>query len=663
MPKSLVIVESPTKARTLNKILGDDYIIESSMGHITDLPKKNLGVNIENNFEPKYVVIKGKSKIIKLLKKYAKESDTIYLATDPDREGEAISWHLKDRIGTKKKFLRVTFHEITKDAVKEAFKHPCDIDLKKVDAQTARRVLDRIVGYLLSPLLWKKVGTGLSAGRVQSIALRFIVDREREIENFVPSEYWEIEAELRKQSKKIKKSFIAKLEKIDNEKIDIKTKEESDKIFQELKDKTFKVSDIQSREMKKSALAPFITSSLQQEAFNKLGFSTNKTMIVAQQLYEGVEIGQEGPMGLITYMRTDSVKVADVAIKEVRGFISEKFGKEYLPQNPNTYKTKKGAQEAHEAIRPTSVKHAPEDMKGFLTAEQYKLYKIIWNRFISSQMAAARYLLTSIKICADKYTFSAGGSRLLFDGFTVLYSEDSKSKQKDKTLPELSVDEILDLIKLTPSQHFTKPPPRFSEASLVKALEERGIGRPSTYAPTIRTIVFRSYVSRNKGYFSPTELGVIINDLLIEYFPKIMDADFTADLESKLDMIEEGDQNWVKLLEEFYGPFKEWLEFAHENIKKTFIKTDKICPNCGKFLIVKWGRKGKFLSCSAFPDCRYSEAFSTGIECPEEGCSGELVERRSKKGMVFLACNNYPKCRYTASTAKHRSSLRSKENG
>jgi len=657
MPKSLVIVESPAKARTLAKILGKNFVIESSKGHVIDLPKSSLGVEIEDNFQPKYIVIKGKQKIITLLKKKAKGKDKIYLATDPDREGEAISWHLKNKMDSKAKFLRVVFHEITQDAVKEAFRHPHDIDLNKVNAQTARRILDRIVGYFLSPLLWKKVGKGLSAGRVQSIALKFIVDREREIQKFTPREYWEIQAELKKQDRKSKKSFFARLDKVDDKKVEIDNKQEVDKIIDELKDKTFAVEDIQNREVKKSPFAPFITSSLQQDSFNKLGFTTSRTMIIAQQLYEGVEMGDEGPVGLITYMRTDSVKVSGVAIKDVRKFILDKFGKEYLPEKPNFYKSKKSAQEAHEAIRPTLAKRTPEDIKDFLTPEQYKLYKLIWERFVSSQMTPALYLSTSVKITADKHTFVATGSRLLFKGFTAVYNDTAKVDKDKKTLPELSKDEILGLIKLIPSQHFTKPPPRFSEASLVRALEEKGIGRPSTYAPTINTIVYRNYVHREKGYFSATELGVIINDLLVEYFPKIIDTEFTADMESRLDMIEAGHQNWVKLLDDFYHPFKKRLDFAQDNIEKTVIETDKICPNCGKKLIVKWGKNGKFLSCPAFPDCRHSESFPTGIKCPEEGCPGELVERRSMRGRSFLACNQYPKCTHTENMRRVRYKL------
>jgi DNA topoisomerase-1 len=657
MPKSLVIVESPAKAKTLGKILGSDFLVESSMGHITDLPRKSLGVDIEEDFKPKYVVLKNKNKVISLLKKKAQEADKIYLATDPDREGEAISWHLKDRIGTNRKFLRVVFHEITKDAVLNAFRHPSDIDRNKVNAQTARRVLDRIVGYFLSPLLWKKVGTGMSAGRVQSVALRFIVDREREIQNFIPREYWEIEAELKKKIGRSKKHFIAKLDKFDNKKIEIANRKEAERIVEELENKNFIVQDISNRKVKKSPFAPFTTSSMQQDAFNKLGFNTNKTMIIAQQLYEGIEIGKEGPVGLITYMRTDSVRVSAGALKDVRSFISSEFGKEYIPERPNVYKSKRGAQEAHEAIRPTAVKRKPDDIKKFLSEEQYRLYRLIWQRFVSSQMASALYLLTNVKIAADKYLFSATGSELLFQGFTILYKESAELQQTKKSLPKLEKDEILDLVNLIPSQHFTKPPPRFSEASLVRALEEKGIGRPSTYAPIINTIVLRNYVFRAKGYFTPTELGMIINDLLIKYFPKIMDADFTAQLESKLDMVEEGRQNWITLLDDFYNPFKEWLKFAQDNIKKTFIITERNCPRCGKSLVIKWGRKGKFLSCAAFPDCRYSEAFSTGIKCPQEGCAGELVERRSRTGKTFLACNNYPKCRYTASLAKYRVEL------
>ncbi len=640
MSKSLVIVESPAKAKTINKILGDDFVVESSMGHIVDLPAKSLGIDLEDNFKLEYEVIAKKKKVLTQLRKQAKGKKKIYLATDPDREGEAIGWHLKERINGKATFLRVVFHEITKGAVEDAFKKPREIDLNKVNAQTCRRALDRLVGYLLSPLLWKKVGSRLSAGRVQSVALRLIVDREKEIKAFIPQEYWEIEAQLKKKNRKV--IFTASLEKIEANKSEIKTGEESHALVEEIKKEQFVVSDIKEKPAHRYPLAPFTTSTLQQEAFNKLGFTANKTMMFAQMLYEGVELGIEGPVGLITYMRTDSVKVANSAIEEARGYIAKEFGKNYLPEKPNFYKSKKSAQEAHEAIRPTDAKRKPESIKEFLTPEQFKLYELIWRRFLSSQMAPAEILTTKIQITAGRFTFGATDSKLLFDGFTALYKSDEDKKEKH--LPALTLKEELDLVELLPSQHFTKPPARFSDASLVKALEEDGIGRPSTYAPIISNIVARNYVLRQKGYFFPTDLGILITDLLIQYFPQVMDIGFTAKLEEELDKVEDGQINWQEVLKEFYAPFQENLKFAQENMKKVQIFVDKTCPLCGKPLVIKWGRNGRFLSCSGFPSCRHAQSFSTGVKCPQENCGGELLERRSKRGGVFFGCSNYPKC-------------------
>jgi len=644
--KGLVIVESPTKAKTISKILGEEFKVVSSMGHIIDLPQKKLGVDIEKDFSPDYVVIPGRQKILTALKKEAEKMDKIYVATDPDREGEAIGWQIKERLFKKKKVLRVNFHEITPAAVNDAFKNPREFDLKMVEAQVGRRVLDRIVGYFLSPLLWKKIARGLSAGRVQSVALRLIVEREREIQKFVPQEYWEIAAELRK--KEGKHDFKAKLEKIEDKKAEIKNKTEAEKIVADLNGKEFKVLEIKKSEKKRYAEAPFITSTLQQEAFNKLRFNATRTMIVAQQLYEGIDIGQEAPVGLITYMRTDSPRVAPEAIKEVRVHIAKVFGKEYLPESPNVYKVKKLAQEAHEAIRPTLIRRSPESLKEFLSPEQYKLYEIIYNRFIASQMTPARYLVTSVDVLADKYLFAASGSTPIFDGFLAVWGKPEEDKEKN-IIPPLDKDEVLDLVKLDPSQHFTKPPPRFSDSSLVKALEEDGIGRPSTYAPIISTLILRDYIRRVRGYFNPTELGFKVCDMLVEYFPKIMDEKFTALMEEELDEVEEGRLDKIKVLNDFYAPFKASLDFAQANIKKEVITTEEICDKCGKPMIIKWGRKGKFLSCSDFPRCKNSKSITSGVKCPEPGCGGELIERRSSRGF-FYGCTNYPKCKHTSRT-------------
>lgn len=644
--KNLVIVESPTKAKTISRILGADYSVVSSMGHIIDLPQRKLGVDIEADFEPEYEVLTGRQKLMTSLKKEAKEIDNIYMATDPDREGEAIGWHIKDWIFKKKKVYRVVFHEITSTAIKEAFSHPREFDEHMVEAQAGRRILDRLVGFFLSPLLWKKIGRGLSAGRVQSVALRLVIDREREIRAFIPQEYWEIEAELGKD----KSVFIAKLDKIGDKKAEIKNKTDADSLAEDIKTKQFIISDVKKKDRKRNPYPPFITSTMQQEAFNKLGFNATKTMIVAQQLYEGIDIREENPVGLITYMRTDSTHVAVEAMKDLRGFILKQYGKNYLPDEPNVYKVKKLAQEAHEAIRPTSVLRSPENMKQFLTPEQFELYELIYRRFVASQMKPAEYIVTSVLIGADKYLFTASGSTLVFDGFTAVYNKgesDEEEEEKKSVIPMLEKNDILNLIKLLPSQHFTKPPPRYSDSSLVKALEEQGIGRPSTYAPIIQTLVLRDYVRRIKGYFHATELGFKVCDLLIEYFPKIMDINFTALMEEELDEIEEGRLNKIKVLNEFYGPFKTSLDFAQTNIKKEVITTDEICPNCQKPLIVKWGRKGKFLSCSGYPECKFSKSITTKVKCPSEGCNGELVERRSKRGF-FYGCTNYPKCTYTA---------------
>jgi DNA topoisomerase-1 len=656
MSKNLVIVESPTKAKTISKILGDDFRVVSSMGHIIDLPAKKLGVDVEDKFKPVYVVIPGRKKILAQLKKEAKGKENIYIATDPDREGEAIGWQIKEKLFKGKNVLRVSFHEITPHAVAEAFKNAREFDVKMIEAQVGRRVLDRMVGYFLSPLLWKKIARGLSAGRVQSVGLRLIVERERQIQKFVASEYWEIFAELFKPKVSGESNFCAKLEKIDNQKAQIKRNEDAQEICRQLKGQEFKVLEVKKTEKKRYAPPPFITSTLQQEAFNKYRFNASKTMLIAQQLYEGLDIGEDNPVGLITYMRTDSPNVAAEAIQEVREHIGRNFGKNFLPEKPNVFKAKKSAQEAHEAIRPSYVCRSPEAIKDFLNQDQIRLYELIYNRFLASQMKPAEFLATAVDILADKYLFVANGSRLLFEGFLAAYNkiqteekeEQDEEKEKAKNvIPPLEQGEVLGLNTLKPSQHFTKPPPRFSDSSLIKALEEEGIGRPSTYAPIIYTIILRDYVRRIKGYLNPSELGFKVNDMLVEYFPKIIDVKFTAGIEEKLDEIAEGRLSRTKVLEDFYLPFKENLDFAQANIVKEVITTDQLCDKCGKPLIVKWGRRGKFLSCSAFPECKNSKSITSGVKCGIENCGGELIERRSKRGF-FYGCSNFPKCTFTS---------------
>jgi len=646
--QSLVIVESPAKSKTIHHILGDQYVIRPSMGHVIDLPASKMGVDVEKNFEPTYIVIKGKKKLLNDLKKEAKQMEAIYLAPDPDREGEAIAWHLKNYFGNHPKIYRVVFHEITPEAVREAFKHPTEIDVKKVNAQQARRILDRIVGYSLSPLLWKKVGKGLSAGRVQSVAARLVVDREKEIKAFVPKEYWELHARL-SCHKEPKKEFLAKLEKLDGKDAELSQQGPMEELVEHLKGAPFTVQDIRKNEKKKSPQAPFTTSKLQQDAFNKLHFSAAKTMRMAQDLYEGLEIGKEGTVGLITYMRTDSVRVSESAIVQVREFIEKKFGKEYLPKSPNRYVSKKTAQEAHEAIRPTSVSRDPEEIKSFLSSDQYKLYRLIYARFIASQMEKANFLVVSVDIQCANALFRASHQRCLFPGFLSVYATEEDEEKKEKSLPEMTVGETLLFHDFSSSQHFTKPPPRYTEGSLVKELEELGIGRPSTYAPTLQTIIQRDYVRRDKGALIPTELGNLVTGLLIENFPKILDIQFTANMEEELDSIEEGNADWVEVLKKFYGPFAERLSEAKLTIKKEVITTEETCEKCGRPMVIKWGKSGKFLSCSGFPECKNAKSITSGVACPSPGCDGELVQRRSMKGRFFFGCIRYPKCTFTAS--------------
>ncbi|MDP8266130.1 MAG: type I DNA topoisomerase [Candidatus Aceula meridiana] len=645
MAKSLVIVESPAKVKTINKILGKAYKVVSSMGHLIDLPKSTLGIDLENNFKPKLIVIRSKQKLLTKLKKEAKTKTNIYIATDPDREGEAIGWNLANEIGKDKNVYRVSFHEITKEAVLKAFENLREFDSKKIDAQIARRVLDRLVGYQLSPLLWKKVGAGLSAGRVQSVALRLIVERDKAIAAFIPQEYWQVSVDLKKENSE--DILNASLDKIAEDKPDLKSQSQTDGIVEEIKGEQFVISDVSEKEIRRNPSPPLITSTLQQAAFNKLGFNTGRTMMMAQQLYEGIDLGDGETIGLITYMRTDSVNIANEAKNRVRKFIEEGYGKEYLPETPNVYKSKKSAQEAHEAIRPSDVFRRPEDIKSFLTDEQYKIYELIWRKFVSCQMTPAVFKQKRISVAAGRFEFSASASSIKFDGHLTL-NQDERGKDSEMDLSQFVKDDPLNLIEVKPTQHFTKPPPHFSEATLVRGLEENGIGRPSTYAPIINTLAMRNYVYREKGYFSSTELGTTICDLLVEYFPRIMDFGFTAMMEEHLDLIEEGELDYSKLLNEFYEPFKEELDYATEKIEKVITLFDKNCPLCGKPLAVKWGRNGKFLSCSQFPECKHSEAFPTGIDCPEDGCTGELVERRSRRGATFYGCSCYPKCTFTS---------------
>lgn len=670
-PTKLVIVESPAKAKTINKFLGGDYQVEASMGHVRDLPKSKMGVDPENNFTPQYITIRKALKTVKHLKKQAEGKEGIYLAPDPDREGEAISWHLEhifNENGEKVPVYRVVFNEITKEAVREAFEHPRQIKKNLVDAQQARRILDRIVGYELSPLLWRKVGRGLSAGRVQSVALRLIVEREREIKNFVPQEYWSLVAKLSSEKEANQgKIFSAKLFKIGKDKAELKTKEETESIRQALLNVPFQVEKVDRRERSRKPQAPYTTSKIQQEAFTRLGFSASKTMRVAQRLYEGMEVGEEGSVGLITYMRTDSVNVAVSAQKEAAGYIEKKFGAKFLPSEPPVYRSKRGAQEAHEAIRPTSVKRDPEAIKSFLDADEFKLYELIWRKFVASQMAPAVDEQISISIVAkEKYFFKATGRRNLFPGFTAVLEEikqapvkkkeaaneeeeedEEEEGQEDFELPNLEAGEVLKLHELVGNQHFTKPPPRYNDASLVRTLEENGIGRPSTYAPTIYTIVSREYVQRDRGALVPAELGEIVADLLVQHFPKVMDVEFTATMEEELDKVEDGELDWVKVLRDFYGPFHALLTTAKEemkNFRREVVQTDYVCDVCGKNLVIKWGRFGKFLACPGFPECKYTRSLPTGYFCPEPGCGGELVKRKSKQRRTFYGCSNYPKC-------------------
>ena len=648
--KTLVIVESPAKAKTIEKYLGKKYMVRASMGHLRDLPKSQFGIDVENDFAPKYINIRGKGDLIKALKKDAKNADKVYLASDPDREGEAIAWHLSFILGLNpEEDCRIVFNEITKPAIQEAVKHPRGINIDQVDAQQARRMLDRIVGYKLSPLLWRKVRKGLSAGRVQSVTVKLICDREKEIQAFESVEYWTVGMKLRKDKSAM---FEAELTHVDGEKLDLHDEKATEALVADFQQQKLLVDKVKKSERKRKPAAPFTTSSLQQDAARKLGFTSRKTMMLAQQLYEGIELGRHGATGLITYMRTDSTRLSDVALNDARAFIGEQFGEDYLPPKANVYVTGKKAQDAHEAIRPTDVNLTPESVEKHLNKDQFKLYNLIWQRFTASQMVPAVYDTLSIQIKAgERYTAKAAGSKLKFPGFTAVYAgAESSKKEKDVLLPDLAEGDELNIAKMLPQQHFTEPPPRYNDASLVKTLEEKEIGRPSTYAPIIETIQARGYVQRIDKHFQPTELGFVVVDMLEEYFKDIVDVKFTADLENELDEIAEGKVEKNHLLKEFYDPFAVTLEKADEAIGHVELpeeETDIPCDKCGRMMVVKQGRFGKFLACPGFPDCRNTKPLlvDTGVQCPK--CGGAIVERKSHRGRKFYGCKNYPECDYT----------------
>lgn len=697
MSKGLIVVESPAKVKTLQKFLGEDYVIKASVGHIKDLPEGELGVDLQKDFQPQYVTISGKGKVIRELKKASKGVKNIYLGPDPDREGEAIAWHVAEEIGNgDKKIYRILFNEITKKAVLDAIRHPGKLQQSKYEAQQARRILDRLVGYQVSPILWEKVRRGLSAGRVQSVAVRIVCEREREIQDFVSEEYWSLTATLKGKDSPV--SFDAKLTKWKGKKVKMANEAEALAIRKMLESASYAVSKIVQQEKQRHPFPPFITSRLQQEAYRKHSFPAKKTMWIAQKLYEGVDLGPLGTVGLITYMRTDSVRVSTEAVQQVRGWIKERFGDSYLPPKPNVYKSRRGAQEAHEAIRPTSIEMEPEKVKSYLDKDQWALYKLIWDRFVASQMPSADFLQTTVEIKASDAVFTSVGTVPVFQGFMILYMEGEDNQENgngEKKLPPLTEGEALELLALTPRQHFTQPPYRFSEATLIKELEENGIGRPSTYATILATIKEKEYVRLEKGKFFPTELGCLVNDLLVVNFPDIFDVEFTAQMEENLDQIEEGGKDWVETLKEFYLPFEKDLEMAKismRDVKRELIPTDAVCERCGSKMVKRWGKRGYFLACSAYPKCTYTRevegngenqvetdakcekcgspmvvkngkfgrflacsnyptckftrSLDTGVRCPQEGCDGLIVERKTRKGRTFYGCSNYPNCTY-----------------
>ncbi|HZH93232.1 MAG TPA: type I DNA topoisomerase [Tissierellaceae bacterium] len=652
MSKYLVIVESPAKAKTISKILGRNYKVVASVGHVRDLPKSRLGVEIENDFEPDYINIRGKGPLIKDLKKEAKKADKVFLATDPDREGEAISWHLAYILGLdENEKYRVEFNEITKERIKQAIKSPRNLDKNLVDAQQARRILDRLVGYKISPLLWKKIKKGLSAGRVQSVAVKLICDRESEIDEFIPVEYWTIKALLNKDEQGFESNFYGVEKNGKDEKLHINSKSESDSILKELKKNEFIVNEVKKGKRKRNPYPPYTTSTMQQDASKKLGFSTKKTMMVAQQLYEGIDLKKGGITGLITYMRTDSTRVSNEAMSVARSYIENKFGKEYSNGGRSySNKSKKETQDAHEGIRPTYIDHSPDDIKDYLNKDQYRLYKMIWSRFMGSQMKEALYNTLNVRIMNGQYVFRSNGSQLVFPGFLTIYST-TDEETSDMALPTMNKGDILDLDKLEPKQNFTQPPARFTEASLIKLMEEMGIGRPSTYSPTISTILSRGYVVLEKKSFYPTELGLLVNELLTEYFTHVVNEKFTANLEDELDDIASGSTFWKEVVRDFYKDFHKELVIAEEEIDKIEIEdevSDVICEKCGRNMVVKHGRFGKFLACPGYPECKNTKPIVDKIEVPCPKCGGDVVRKRSKKGRVFYGCNNYPDCDFVS---------------
>lgn len=660
----LVIVESPTKARTMERFLGPGYVVRASKGHVRDLLRSRLSVDIEHDFRPRYTVPRERRDVVKQLKEEAARAREVYLATDPDREGEAIAWHVLQAAAIpEEKARRVVFHEITRDAIEEAFRHPRGMDMNLVNAQQARRVLDRLVGYQVSPLLWKRVRNGTSAGRVQSVALRLVVEREREIQAFVPEEYWTIAAELARQADREqpdRPTFRARLYRIDGKEPELKNEADAQRVVENLQGAVYVVTRVKRGQRRRGPAPPFTTSTMQQDASRRLGFNAQRTMRVAQQLYEGIDLGPEGRVGLITYMRTDSVNVAEVAQREARAYIANVHGPEYLPPAPPKYRTRaRGAQEAHEAIRPTSVYRTPEKVKPYLTRDQYRLYTLIWQRFVASQMAAAIYDTLTVEITAGPaegprpYLFRATGSQVRFPGFLVVYEEsreDGDQEEQGIHIPPLTVGDLLDLIRLLPEQHFTQPPPRYTEATLVKALEEHGIGRPSTYAPILTTIRERGYVERQGKSLVPTDLGITVNDLLVKHFPSVFEVGFTARMEADLDKVAAGERDWVALLRDFYGPFSEMLRAAEQNMEDARVPdqpTGERCELCGHPLVIKVGRYGKFIACSNYPQCKNTKPYveKVGVSCPE--CGADLVVRRTRKGRVFYGCARYPECTFS----------------
>lgn len=651
MADNLVIVESPAKAKTIEKYLGKRYTVKASLGHLRDLPRSQMGVDTENNYEPKYITIRGKGPILQDLRKEAKKAKKIYLAADPDREGEAIAWHLANQLGVDvESDCRVVFNEITKDAVKNSFKTPRPIDMDLVDAQQARRILDRLVGYNISPILWKKVKKGLSAGRVQSVALRLIIDRENEINAFTPEEYWSITTQFEKDKTKFEAAFYG----TDEKKLKLSNEQEVQKVLKAIEGNPFEVTKVVKKERRRNPALPFTTSSLQQEAARKLNFRARKTMMLAQQLYEGIPLGRAGTVGLISYMRTDSTRISDTAKEEAKTFIETMYGEEFIPTEKKETKSKSNAQDAHEAVRPTSIERTPDAMKQYLSRDQFRLYKLIWERFVASQMAPAILDTVAVDLMNNDYKFRANGSQVKFPGFMKVYIEgnDDASEQPtdEKMLPELTEEEKLNSEAIEPKQHFTQPPPRYSEARLVKTLEELGIGRPSTYAPTLDTIQKRGYVTLDARRFVPTELGVIVHEAVNEYFPDIIDIEFTASMENDLDRIEEGEIAWKEVIDAFYTEFEKHVEKADAEMEKIEIKDEPAgedCEKCGSAMVYKMGRYGKFMACSNFPECRNTKAIVKKIDVKCPTCKeGEVVERKSKKRRIFYGCDQYPECEY-----------------